>query len=79
MNRKRTVNQEMAETFAASVNAVHIHTSAKMNEGVDDLFQTVAASIVKKNKPSSSGGGGQTQNIRILEDDQLETRGGCCK
>ena len=78
MNRKRTVNQEMAETFAASVNAVHIHTSAKMNEGVDNLFQTVAASIVKKNKPSSSGGV-QKQNIRILEDDQLETRGGCCK
>ena len=78
MNRKRTVNQEMAETFAASVNAVHIHTSAKMNEGVDNLFQTVAASIVKKKKPSSSGGV-QRQNIRILEDDQLETRGGCCK
>ena len=69
----------MAETFAASVNAVHIHTSAKMNEGVDNLFQTVAVSIVKKKKPSSSGGGVQTQNIRILEDDQLETRGGCCK
>ena len=42
----------MAESFAMSVNAVHIHTSAKNNEGIDNLFQTIAANILKKNKPS---------------------------
>ena len=53
--RKRTVNQEMAEMFAASVNAKHIHTSAKNNEGIDNLFETLTNSILVKHcKPDTA-------------------------
>ena len=68
----------MAESFAMSVNAVHIHTSAKNNEGIDNLFQTIAANIVKKNKPAQVAPANR-QNIRILDDDEVQQKSGCCK
>ena len=68
----------MAESFAMSVNAVHVHTSAKNNEGVDNLFQTIAANIVKKNKPAGVAPANR-QNIRILDDDEVQQKSGCCK
>ena len=41
--------------FAASVNAKHIHTSAKNNEGIDNLFETLTNSILAKHsKPDSA-------------------------
>ena len=46
---KRTVNQEMAERFAASVGAGHVYTSAKRNEGIDELFVSLTSTIIKKN------------------------------
>ena len=46
---KRTVDQEMAERFAASVGAGHVHTSAKRNEGIDDLFVSLTSTIIKRN------------------------------
>ena len=47
LERKRTVQREMAESFAASVNASHVHTSAKHNEGIDQLFHSLAENITK--------------------------------
>ena len=46
---KRTVNQEMAERFAASVGAGHVYTSAKRNEGIDELFVSLTSTIIKRN------------------------------
>ena len=47
LERKRNVEREMAEEFAASVNAKHVHTSAKNNEGIENLFQSVAETITR--------------------------------
>ena len=45
----------MAEKFAASVNAAHIFTSAKMNEGIEELFVKLTTSILKKHaKPDAA-------------------------
>ena len=54
LERKRTVQREMAENFAASVNASHVHTSAKHNEGIDHLFHSLAENI-KKVKDKNGG------------------------
>ena len=47
LERKRNVERAMAQEFAASVNAAHVHTSAKNNEGIENLFQTLAETITK--------------------------------
>ena len=47
LERKRNVDREMAEEFAASVNAKHVHTSAKNNEGIENLFQSLAETITR--------------------------------
>ena len=39
----------MAERFAASVGAGHVHTSAKRNEGIDELFVSLTSTIIKRN------------------------------
>ena len=45
----------MAEKFAASVNAAHIYTSAKMNEGIEELFVKLTTNILKKHaKPDAA-------------------------
>ena len=45
----------MAEKFAASVNAAHTFTSAKMNEGIEELFVKLTTSILKKHsKPDAA-------------------------
>jgi uncharacterized membrane protein len=38
MEKNRTVDQVTAESYAASVGAVHFNTSAKLNKGIDDMF-----------------------------------------
>merc|ERR1711973_587890 len=76
LERKRTVNQEMAETFAASVNAVHIQTSAKKNEGIDNLFETLTNHILSKQKKSTATV--PRQNIKIVDDDEVKTKSRCC-
>ena len=44
----------MAEKFAASVNAAHIYTSAKMNAGIEELFVKLTTNILKKHaKPDA--------------------------
>ena len=44
----------MAEKFAASVNAVHVHTSAKKNEGIDNLFETISTAILVKHRKNEN-------------------------
>jgi len=66
----------MAETFAASVNAVHIQTSAKKNEGIDNLFETLTNHILSKQKKSTATV--PRQNIKIVDDDEVKTKSRCC-
>ena len=47
MEKKRNVRREMAEEYAESVGAAHIHTSAKMNEGIDQLFVTLSEKMME--------------------------------
>ena len=45
----------MAEQFATSVNAAHIYTSAKKNEGIEELFVKLTTNILKKHtKPDAA-------------------------
>merc|ERR1711973_374073 len=78
LERKRNVEREMAEEFAASVNAIHVHTSAKNNEGIDGLFMTLAETITKLKDKTNTNTPSQRQNIRIVDDQELKKKSGCC-
>ena len=59
----------MAEKFAASVNAAHIYTSAKMNEGIEELFVKLTTNILKKHaKPDAAP---RFPSLNYLEVDYL--------
>lgn len=42
MDLKRVVPLEEAEAYAASVGAKHFNTSAKLNQGIEELFLDMA-------------------------------------
>mgnify|MGYP000400662427 CR=1 FL=1 len=44
----------VAASYAKSINAIHVHTSAKQGKGLDEIFTALSRAIVKKN---SSGSG----------------------
>ena len=47
LEKKRNVRREMAEEYARSVGAAHIHTSAKTNDGIDQLFNTLSEKMME--------------------------------
>jgi len=56
LEKNRVVTLEEAEAYAASVNARHYSTSAKLNKGVDELFYDLAARMIERAGGSSGGG-----------------------
>lgn len=56
LEKNRVVTLEEAEAYAASVNAKHYSTSAKLNKGVDELFYDLAQRMIERAGGSSSGG-----------------------
>eukprot|EP01125_Pyxidicula_operculata_P009764 TRINITY_DN320_c1_g1_i1.p1 TRINITY_DN320_c1_g1~~TRINITY_DN320_c1_g1_i1.p1 ORF type:complete len:209 (-),score=33.55 TRINITY_DN320_c1_g1_i1:361-987(-) len=55
MEKSRVVSQKEAEEFAASVGATHFHTSAKMNQGVAEMFTELTRLIVEKTRKEGGG------------------------
>jgi len=47
LEKNRKVDRAMAEQYAHSVGAAHIHTSAKLNTGVEQVFQTLSDKMVE--------------------------------
>lgn len=41
LEKNRHVSIEEAEAYAQSVGAKHLHTSAKLNKGIDEVFLTL--------------------------------------
>jgi len=77
LEKKRNVNAKMAEEYAASVGAQHIHTSAKTKEGIDKLFTTLSEMILEnaeKKMPENR----TRKNVRIVDDTADKPKSGCC-
>merc|ERR1712137_18337 len=79
----RVVPLDEAEAYAASVGAKHFSTSAKLNQGVEELFLDMAKRMLqargndKSTKPRSYGAGG---NIILGTEQEAPppSDGGCC-
>ncbi|KAL4121207.1 hypothetical protein QTP88_013766 [Uroleucon formosanum] len=48
LEKDRTVSVEDAENYASSVGAVHFHTSAKMNSGIEEVFLSLCRLMIEK-------------------------------
>merc|ERR1712110_1056954 len=83
MDLKRVVPLDEAEAYAASVGAKHFSTSAKLNQGVEELFLDMAKRMLqsrgndKSAKPRSYSTGG---NIILGTEQEAPppSDGGCC-
>merc|ERR1719397_1624065 len=80
LETRRVVERAAAEKFAASVNALHLQTSAKNNEGIQTLFERLAANMLAvRGRAGEQPAQHTRQNIRIIDDEETKkTRRKCC-
>lgn len=82
LEKSRTVDRSAAEAYAQSVGAVHIHTSAKLNKGLDQVFVKLTQKMVSqaKSQPSRDARRSRRNKPLIIMDDADEPKqsGGCC-
>lgn len=84
LEKNRSVDRDEAEKYAAGVGATHMHTSAKQNKNLDEIFADLAKKIIAA-KP---GRGGKlliaeddpkaSRGINIIENDNHSGKSGCC-
>jgi len=78
LEKNRNVDRAAAERYADSVGAAHIHTSAKLNTGVEQVFQTISEKMleVAMRKPGTSIA---RRQVQIVDDrEEPRAKSGCC-
>jgi Ras-related protein Rab-21 len=69
------------------VGAKHFHTSAKLNQGIEEMFLELSQRMIERaqensqQKASSLGRSGSTRrNVVVVEDDEAvaQSKSGCC-
>ncbi|XP_064613731.1 ras-related protein Rab-21-like [Liolophura sinensis] len=84
LEKERHVSVEEAEAYAASVGAKHIHTSAKLNKGIDEVFLDLSKRMLERSADDILSGGNKSKSNRksvvVVDDDQpaQQSSGGCC-
>lgn len=82
LERSRAVSKEEALAYAQSVGAKHYNTSAKLNQGLDELFLDLSRRMLEASKSSSSEptrGTAKGSNILIdFEESQNKREGEPC-
>ncbi|KAL1130896.1 hypothetical protein AAG570_012137 [Ranatra chinensis] len=48
LEKERTVPEEVAEEYSNSVGAVHVHTSAKQNKGIEEMFLDLTQRMMQR-------------------------------
>lgn len=77
LEKERHVTVEEAETYASQVGATHCHTSAKLNQGIEELFMTLTQKMMdhaiqqQEEKNSSLNRQNSTRrNVLVVDDDE---------
>lgn len=86
LERERHVTVEEAEDYAIKVGATHHLTSAKLNEGVEEMFLSLSKQMLAKHDEKEANGSLSRQNstrrnMLIVSEDEPETptaSRGCC-
>jgi Ras-related protein Rab-21 len=88
LEKNRHVPLREAEEYAASVNAEHFSTSAKLNQGLNELFLDISQKMIEKFKANENSTNEDTSKPRnsrgIVIDDSADqpqssaNKSGCC-
>lgn len=82
MEKDRHVPVQDAEAYAASVNATHLHTSAKLNKGIEELFLELSKGMIEKSDGTlgrSRSTGSNRRNVVVVDDEPpQQQKSGCC-
>ncbi|KAG5883935.1 hypothetical protein JTB14_003757 [Gonioctena quinquepunctata] len=83
LEKNRHVNLEEAESYAEKVKAIHFQTSAKLNQGVEDMFLVLTQKMLDEAKEKAAHQSHLTRNnsqriVTVVDDDQLPTNKSCC-
>ncbi|CAG9770410.1 unnamed protein product [Ceutorhynchus assimilis] len=78
LEKDRTVPVQEAEEYATKVGALHFFTSAKLNEGVEETFLSLAKQMLAKSEEKEANGNLSRQNslrrnMLVVTDDEPET------
>lgn len=93
LEKDRHVTIAEAEAYASSVGAKHIHTSAKHNKGIEELFLTLTKRMLETQQTPSGGNssrgssasatrGASRRGVVVVSDEEAAAQqpksGGCC-
>jgi len=89
LEKQRHVSHQQAEEYAQSVGAAHFSSSAKLNQGIDEMFLHLSQQMIvkaddkAKNTPGNSysfGTSNRSGGITIQDDSILtpKQKSGCC-
>jgi len=65
LERSRVVTHKEAEEYARSVGATHMTTSAKLNQGINEMFTEVTRQIVTQDKGTKVNSPFENNNIVV--------------
>lgn len=77
LEKNRHVNLEEAETYAEKVGAMHFQTSAKLNQGIEDMFLSLTEKMLDRAAEQETQNdtltrqSSQRRNVLVVEDDQV--------
>ncbi|XP_049884693.1 ras-related protein Rab-21 [Pectinophora gossypiella] len=77
LEHERTVPLEEAESYANTVGAKHFYTSAKLNQGVEELFLDLTQEMTDRFEQNNRSDGNQSPRIQIV-DDEAPAHSSCC-
>ncbi|KAJ8405329.1 hypothetical protein AAFF_G00323200 [Aldrovandia affinis] len=87
LEKDRNVSMQDAEQYAESVGAKHYHVSAKLNQGIEELFLDLCKRMMENSQADERAkGNGASQpgvtkrGVQIVDDEPQATTaaGGCC-
>lgn len=64
-------------SYANMVGAKHFYTSAKLNQGVEELFLELTQEMVERFEQNSQTDSNRTQRVLVV-DDEVPVQSSCC-
>ncbi|XP_050360514.1 ras-related protein Rab-21 [Nymphalis io] len=77
LEHERTVPLEEAESYADMVGAKHFYTSAKLNQGVEELFLELTREMVERFEQNTRIDSTRASRVLVV-DDEAPTQSSCC-
>ncbi|XP_028032996.1 ras-related protein Rab-21-like [Bombyx mandarina] len=77
LEHERTVSLEEAESYAKLVGAKHYYTSAKLNQGVEELFLDLTREMLERQEHNTQTEVNRTSQV-VVVDDEVPVQSTCC-